>query len=887
MKIKIFTLFAIMYMLNTSIYAQLFGDSFNMSTDTVYSCDGNFYDSGGSQTANLGMINDCIQQVTYSNNEHYVKTICSESGGTLKVLFSSIEIVGDDDYLKVFEGTDTTITPLGIFTNQDTASMIYLSSDTCLTFIFHSGDNGSGFSGCDEGGNWQAEVSCVDVFSIDNPALTVTCSGLFTDAGGSSGNYAANENYVKTFCAESANCLQMEALQMELGQGDVLRFYSGNDASGTLLAEVTQDNSFPFMGVTSDENECLTVEFISDGTDEGEGWLISVFCPPTCGTPPSCGDNPAADDQCISATHICNFSSYCGNTSDEYSPLDHTGVDWDEVEGLEFCGSVENNSWLTFVAFEETAIFQVYTGACMNNQGVQMQIYETTDCQNFTQVSNCSSYGMPEDFIVQADNLTIGESYYIMVDGFAGDVCDYMIYSQSGVLPVLSIVGEQEICLGNETVLQIEGVNDNDSISVSWTSEPYDASLAGQENEDVIFVTPEVNTTYTCSIEISLYDAECPVYNVVEEVDVIVFDNENPPCNTFYVEYQGEDTVVTNGEEVEIEIEYGNNHGVLTTDFDELDLLNIDLNNMSVINPCQTGSDGSTCAWTANGSFVPRYAKTMPVFVNNNNKLSFNFMMETQKDSEDCDGPDESGEGISLQYSLDYGITWNDITYYHPNGTEVASNPDPNNNDQASDTITTATETAFTQWARYEYEMPAEAIDHYTMLRWYQQNASSSIHDHWGIDSVSIIDESLNTVSMQMSSNPVDPNLNTDVMTAANTSITLNPEVNTWYYVTVFTDAGDSYTDSLLVAVDDPTNSSTLSDEDIKIYPNPAVEEVNVTNLPQGAFIQITDGIGKTLYSETINAKTVNVNVSNYEAGIYFVKIQKDGKEQILRFKKK
>src|SRR5690554_7669703 len=50
---------------------------------------------------------------------------------------------------------------------------------------------------------------------------------------------------------------------------------------------------------------------------------------------------------------------------------------------------------------------------------------------------------------ISITGLTPGETYYLMVDGFAGDVCDYTFIANSGVsVPVSIDPDETTLCLG-------------------------------------------------------------------------------------------------------------------------------------------------------------------------------------------------------------------------------------------------------------------------------------------------------------------------------------------------------------------------------------------------------------------------------------------------------
>ena len=108
---------------------------------------------------------------------------------------------------------------------------------------------------------------------------------------------------------------------------------------------------------------------------------------------PPCGTNPAAGDDCANATPICELNGYCGNTSASYGadywnlggaptgcglfglfPCPGTGL------GDQFCGSIENNSFLTFVASSPTISFDVWVFNSQYGDGIQIMIFSTTSC---------------------------------------------------------------------------------------------------------------------------------------------------------------------------------------------------------------------------------------------------------------------------------------------------------------------------------------------------------------------------------------------------------------------------------------------------------------------------------------------------------------------------
>jgi gliding motility-associated-like protein len=132
------------------------------------------------------------------------------------------------------------------------------------------------------------------------------------------------------------------------------------------------------------------------------------------------GDSPA--DACITCD-LSDLDGYMG-TSAGFTPNITPGP---------FCGSVENNSFIPFVAPQADVSFSIDASNCSvppppMGAGLQAEIYESTDCgNNWTSVSNCASNGSTAAFAVNATNLTPGGVYYLMIDGWAGDACDYTI----------------------------------------------------------------------------------------------------------------------------------------------------------------------------------------------------------------------------------------------------------------------------------------------------------------------------------------------------------------------------------------------------------------------------------------------------------------------------
>ena len=159
-------------------------------------------------------------------------------------------------------------------------------------------------------GNWWTTPGSEQVFSY-----TPTSSGTATI------NITNNNYYVDLFQSNSCG---------SSGWTYIDDIYATASNTVNLIAGVT------YYFLIDDENTTL-----SSGT-------ITISCPPP--PPPACTTSIPAANTCDIATSICDFDGYCGNTSSSYSVNS-----WGSLTNA-FCGSIENNSFFSFVAGATTVI---------------------------------------------------------------------------------------------------------------------------------------------------------------------------------------------------------------------------------------------------------------------------------------------------------------------------------------------------------------------------------------------------------------------------------------------------------------------------------------------------------------------------------------------------
>lgn len=326
--------------------------------------------------------------------------------------------------------------------------------------------------------------------------ITLPEDGLFlysslNNKGVFDNGYDSNENYVVTISNPSGQKIRIRTEYIILAdKGDVLSFYDGPDTLHPLMA--SYNNALLNNELIVSHSDKITISFKSNAHTVSRGFRLRVDQANLKGyalaSPNSCLNATPAADACVNAPLICNLNGYCGNTSGQYT-ADNTNIPG-------FCGSIENNSWLSFIASSTSAQFQFTSAGCQSSgSGIQALIYASSNCSNFTQVSNCVSQGSSSGSFTITTNTALvpGVKYYIMVDGYAGNVCNYSVTAQAGVATNPQITANPtQVCPGSSTQL----ASSIASTSYSWTAS--DGTVL--PNTATITVNPTSTTTYTLEV---------------------------------------------------------------------------------------------------------------------------------------------------------------------------------------------------------------------------------------------------------------------------------------------------------------------------------------------------------------------------------------------------
>lgn len=213
------------------------------------------------------------------------------------------------------------------------------------------------------------------------------------------------------------------------------------------------------------------------------GNLLIGQCPPP-GFPPT-------GDTCPQAPALCtSLNGYC----------DTLGLN-NVTQTFPGCPSsvLNNDEWFAFVAGSTSITLQITPSACqgLNGQfGMQGAIYEGS-CTGTAIATQCNCTTTP--FQMTANNFQIGQTYYVVFDGCAGDVCAFTVDVISGsTIPSppqtpSNIIGPTQVCPGAVTsytvpnpsgatytwtlagapsnVGTIVGLNEGPSVQVAWNTQ--------------------------------------------------------------------------------------------------------------------------------------------------------------------------------------------------------------------------------------------------------------------------------------------------------------------------------------------------------------------------------------------------------------------------------
>ncbi len=307
---------------------------------------------------------------------------------------------------------------------------------------------------------------CTEYRCGSTSSTIYTCNALFFDSGGG-GQYSSNENTTMKFCSEDGRHLRIDFLSFSTeDNNDVGRYQVRYDKLKVFRGPNTSFSPmFEFAGTQTPENQvpmiissgqCISFNFISDGSVVKDGWVAHVSCTDE--------ENNIASQYCDNAPTICNLDGYEGGTCNFYNVERVNNQILDE--GIFFPGlsALDNNSFIKFIASASRVVLDVTVsdceGAFADPGGIQFAVYKGSSCV-FDQLVSSPNYvnpGLEEgNHSITINGLNAGTTYYLMVDGNYGAMCDYTIRAESGVALAQLVPNQATLCDGEEATLTATG----------------------------------------------------------------------------------------------------------------------------------------------------------------------------------------------------------------------------------------------------------------------------------------------------------------------------------------------------------------------------------------------------------------------------------------------
>ncbi len=143
-------------------------------------------------------------------------------------------------------------------------------------------------------------------------------------------------------------------------------------------------------------------------------WLVSANL--LAQNPAPCPSSPfPGADLCQDVCVACNFTGLTSTTA---------GYTGQTPPG--FCGTIENEQWFAFIAAQPAVTFVATPSNCEGGNGIQIALYPSCNANPIV-CNGGSTGGGSTPVSVSTAALVPGNVYYLLIDGFAGDQCDFQL----------------------------------------------------------------------------------------------------------------------------------------------------------------------------------------------------------------------------------------------------------------------------------------------------------------------------------------------------------------------------------------------------------------------------------------------------------------------------
>lgn len=477
------------------------------------------------------------------SDDVWYKFVATTAGAT--VALSGVTGTSTDMYFAVYGGTCGSLSAPLVCSDPNTATFNGLTIGQTYyvrVYTWSSTANNTNFSLCVTQYTPPpppVNDDCINATTITANTGCVTTAGYTTGASASAQvntcSGTASDDVWYKFTATTPGVIV--SLSNVVGTTSDMYFsvYSGTCSSlGTPLV-CSDPNSNTVSSITVGQTYYIRVHTYSSAANN-TSFNICVQEATACGT-------PATQDYCMAPAILTEdpTATFTANTSGSYTS--DTPSNLNSV----FCGSIENNSWYQFTATATTHTFPFtsVTNCGSSTAGIQAQVYNvTTDinscCTNFASVSNCWNPGSTTTGVVTATGLTIGNSYYLMVDGNAGAICDFVVsgWSAVGIIPL------------NEMMTDLYGRGEDNTNVLTWNTK-YENNVGyfqverkspGASNFEIIAQIPsKKNGLDIASLSYKFEDDDVNFGEYIYNVRIVNQDGQHNEGNKVFIDRKAEE----------------------------------------------------------------------------------------------------------------------------------------------------------------------------------------------------------------------------------------------------------------------------------------------------------------------------------------------------------
>ncbi len=261
-------------------------------------------------------------------------------------------------------------------------------------------------------------------------------------------------------------------------------------------------------------------------------WTTTAQCPSSsCGSFPACPPSDIPQNAPLVCS-ILDLDGYQGSTAG-YTAYPNVNFG-SNCNG----GTIENNQFIAFIAPSTQVDIQVSSFNCTNGNGIQAQVYYSPDCASFQAVSNCWAIGAPGTGVLNATGLVPGEIYLLMIDGWAGDICDFTLTILSGggntgpLPPPGPISGQDSVCATTNPPLLYSVDPVPGATNYTWTITPPFGSIIGTPTNtaSIQWNTPAGTSAIICVTAENACETSPPSCTTVYVSDLLVGQEEQDLC---------------------------------------------------------------------------------------------------------------------------------------------------------------------------------------------------------------------------------------------------------------------------------------------------------------------------------------------------------------------